>query len=184
MTQEERAATMKLLAATRKMFPQSKADGDTFALYIAALDDLTFPEIQAGVMKCLRTAKFFPTVAEIYDAAESMQQHADGTGKPDAGAAWKEAIDFAKSRGPYDDRPFPWSCPEVAEAVDRFGRTSLWELESRNESTARAQFRDIYEKILRTEKDKKVMKAVGKRLGGAYARLTEGVGMKKIEEGA
>lgn len=186
MTEQDRALTVRLLASVLKGYPNSKADAQTLAIYVSAFEfyGMNYQQVRAGVMKAMREARFFPTVAEICTAAEQMVEHANGTGKPDAGAAWKEAIDFAKSRGPYDDRPFPWSCPEVAEAVDRFGRTSLWELESRNESTARAQFRDIYNRVLQDKKERKTMDMIGEKLGKDYTALIEQTagGMKMIGE--
>ena len=80
MARQEMERTIKLLATCRKAFPQSKADGETLALYARALEPLGYGAIEAAVMRCLRTARFFPTIAEIYDAAESVQRTATNTG--------------------------------------------------------------------------------------------------------
>lgn len=175
MTDQERSATVKLLAAVLKGYPSSKADAQTIAVYVSAFEfyGFTFQQVRAGIMKAMRTSKFFPTVAEICEAAEKMEEHAAGTGKPSAWEAWEEALRFAKERSPYDSRPFKWSCPEVETAVKRFGRMSLWELESKNEGTARAQFRDLYNRVLQDKKDKAVMDMIGRKLGAQYTGLIE-----------
>lgn len=173
MTQKDRDATLKLLMLAKKTFPQSKADAETLLLYVAALDDLTYPQIKAGVLNLMNTAKFFPTIAEIREAAEKMTLHANGNDKPDAGAAWGEVMKYIVRRGPYDSRPFPWSCEEVHEAVRRIGSTTLFEMTNDDVPTVRAQFRDIYKGVLSEKKEHKVMDMIGKKLGADYAALIE-----------
>lgn len=173
MNSKDREATLKLLTLAKKTFPSSKADAETFTLYITALDDLTYPQIKAGVVKCMNTAKFFPTIAEIRQAAEDMEEHANGEGKPDPGAAWGEVMKYIMRRGPYDDRPFPWSCEEVHEAVRRIGSTTLFDMTNDDVPTVRAQFRDIYKGVLSEKKEHKVMDMIGKKLGADYAALIE-----------
>lgn len=70
---------MKLLTLVNKAYPYSKADGATFALYAKALEPLSYEEINAGITKCLRKCKFFPTVAEIFEAAESIKRQQQAT---------------------------------------------------------------------------------------------------------
>lgn len=171
MTNEERAATMKLLTLARKTFPSSKADAETFTLYITALDDLTFPQIKAGIIKCMNTSKFFPTIAEIRESAESMVAHANKTGKPDAGEAWGEVMKFVMTSSPYDQRPFPWSCEEVHEAVKRLGTMTLFEMTTDGIPATRGQYMKIYDKLLAEKKDKAVMDMIGKKLGADYTAL-------------
>ena len=181
MTNEDRKKTLALLALARKTFPSSKADGETLALYAMALDDLTYQQIKAGVVKLLNTATFFPTIAEIRKASGEMVRHVTKTEKPDAGEAWGEALKFIKARGPYDSRPFEFSCKEVEEAVERVGKTSLFALEMKDEPIVRAQFMKIYEKLLTSARDKEVMDVTTQKLGGDIGRLVGRVAeMKQI----
>ena len=175
MTPNERDATLKLLMLAKKTFPDSKADAETLLLYTAALDDLTYPQVKAGVLKLLNTAKFFPKVAEIREAANAMVAHVKHEGKPDAGEAWGEALKFMKARGPYDTRPFQFSCPEGEEAVERIGVTSLFALEVKDEPIVRAQFMKIYEKLLATKHDKAVMELAARKMGRDVAGLVQSV---------
>ena len=184
MTNQERASTLKMLTLARKTFPSSKVDAEALTLYVAALDDLTYQQMKAGVIKLLNTATFFPTIAEIRKASEEMVAHVKHEGKPDAGEAWGEVIKFMHERSQCDTRPFPWSCPEVKEAVKRIGKTSLFALEMKDEPIVRAQFMRIYEKLLATAHDKNVMDIAAKKMGRDVTALIGGVAgkMKMCED--
>lgn len=173
MTNQDRESSAKLLTLARKSFPSSKTDAETITLYLAALDDLTYAQIKAGVLKCMNTAKFFPTIAEIREAAESMVEHANHTGKPDAGEAWGEVMRFIMKSSPYDQHPFPWSCEEVHEAVRRMGTLTLFETTNESLPATRGQFMKIYDKLLAEKKDKAVMDMIGKKLGADYTALID-----------
>lgn len=173
MTPQERDSTLKLLAAVRKGYPNTKADAETLIVYVEALSDLTFAQVKAGLMLAMRKSKFFPTVAEICEAAEAMTAHANGHEKPDAGKAWGEVMKYIMRRGPYDGRPFPWTCEEIHEAVKRIGPMTLFEMTNDDVPTVRAQFRQIYNGVLSEKKDRKVMDTIGKRLGADYTALID-----------
>ena len=175
MTNKERAETLKLLTLARKTFPSSKVDAEALTLYVAALDDLTYPQIKAGVVKLLNTAKFFPTIAEVREAAGQMVAHVRHEGKPDAGEAWGEVIKFLKARSPCDSRPYKWPCPEIEEAAKRIGLTSLFALEIKDEPIVRAQFMRIYEKLLASAHDKAVMELAARKMGRDIKGLVQGV---------
>lgn len=178
MTPKERDATLKLLMLTKKTFPESKVDAQSLILYTAALDDLTYAQIKAGVLKLLNTAKFFPRIADIREAAGQMVAHVKHEGKPDAGEAWGEVIKFLKARSMCDTRPYDWPCPEIEEAVNRIGKTSLFALEMKDEPIVRAQFMKIYEKLLATSHDKNVMDVAAKKMGRDITGLIGGVAGK------
>ena len=48
MTPQDRDATLKLLMLTKKMFPESKVDAQSFSLDTAALDDLTYQQMKVN----------------------------------------------------------------------------------------------------------------------------------------
>ena len=175
MTNQERASTLKMLTLTRKTFPSSKVDAEALTLYVAALDDLTYQQIKAGVIKLLNTATFFPTIAEIRKASEEMVAHVKHEGKPDAGEAWGEVIKFLEARSPCDGRPYPWPCPEIEEAAKRIGLSSLFALEMKDEPIVRAQFMKIYEKLLASAHDKAVMELAARKMGRDIKGLVQGV---------
>lgn len=155
--------TTKMLTAALLGFPHSKANAETIAFYVMALDDLTFVEIRAAISKLCKTAKFFPTVAEIYEAAESVKETAKGAVTLDAGQAWEEAMRLVKTCHMY--KPWTFSTPEVEQAVKQFGKMELIALEESAMNTARAQFRNIYNGIISRKKEQTQNKAVLARLG-------------------
>ena len=136
MTKQERADLMKMLTLLLKSYPSSKADMQTLALYVEALDDLAYPAVRAGIVKTMHTARFFPTVAEIREATDSMSKHVNHDGLPDAGEAWGECMRWLQRNSPYDANRTPWKHPEVERAAKRFGVMSLYELEAEREAVS------------------------------------------------
>ena len=167
MDRAEMIATTKLLTAARKAFPHTTVDGETIALYVRELSDLSFIEVQAAIAKLIKSSNFFPTIAEIRRAAASIVERATGKEKPTAGEAWGEAMKYAKARGPYDSRPYEFSCDEVKAALDRIGRQSLWNMETKDEGIYRAQFMRIYTEELARQKEHKEIDDTLKKLGVA-----------------
>lgn len=165
MNQNKSVKVLQLLTLLSKSYGYAKVDGDMLALYVKALEPLSYAEIEAGITKCMRKCKFFPTVAEIFEAAESMKKTASNTGKPDAGEAWKEAIDNVRTNGQY--KPWVYSCPEVETAVNRFGKMDLIMLESEAVNTARAQFMKIYNSELQRAVEREANKQLLEQLGNA-----------------
>lgn len=171
MTKPERADLMKMLTLLLKSYPNAKADMQTLALYVEALDNLPYPAVRAGIIKCMHTARFFPTVAEIRDASDSLDKHVNHTGLPDAGEAWNEVMRWLQKNCLYSDKRTPWEHPEVKLAAERFGITALYELQADQVNTARAQFRKIYEQIVSGKHDRTVNEQVLQRLGAGAATL-------------
>lgn len=154
MTSKETEKVMKLLVTCRKAFPHSKADAETLTLYVRLLESLSYAEIEAAVFKTMRTCKFFPTVAEILEAAQSVKGEATETDIPTAGEAWKEAMDNVRKNHLY--KQWTYSTPEVKQAVEQFGKMELIALEEDAMNTARAQFMRIYNAVVEKRKDRRV----------------------------
>jgi hypothetical protein len=121
-------------------------------LYVMSLDELTFFEVKAAVMKLLRTAKFFPTIAEIFEAVDSLKETATGRDTKDAGEAWEEAMKLVRTCHMY--KPWTFSTPEVEQAVKQFGKRELIALETDDVNTARAQFMRIYNRVVERKKQR------------------------------
>lgn len=182
MNAEERNKILESLVLMRKRFQKGKIEQDDITALqvdVMLLSDLSYQQLQAAILKLWSTTTFFPTTAEIRRAADEMTAFAKHEHKLSAGEAWEEAIRFAKARSPYDDRPFQWSCPEVKEAVRRFGRNSLWDLETKNEGTARAQFRDIFNDVCAANRDRKIMEVTAGKMGQSISALLKQVAAKK-----
>lgn len=178
MDSEERRLAAQILSAGLKGFPHSKADSETIAFYVMSLDDLTPGEIRAAMTKLCRTAKFFPTIAEIVEAVESLRGTAQGTaGVLEAGEAWEEAMRNVRQNHAY--KPWVFSTPEVEQAVKQFGKMELIQLEESGVNTARAQFMRIYEGCVRRSKERKQNEDVLAKLG-VKVKAIDGPNVKQI----
>ena len=141
---------IKVLAPYLAAFPQSRMDRSGLIIYARALKELSVAEINAAMLHLIRTMKFFPSVAEIFEAADTIRGAAKNSGLPDAGEAWREAIACVQKYSVYKE--WQYSCDAVKQACKRFGVRDLCELETDNVNTARAQFMRIYKEILETAK--------------------------------
>ena len=161
------AALMPYVSA----FPNAKQlPEETLAIYGRALSTLSPAEVSAAMMLLVRTAKFFPTIAEILEAAKTMKEHINGDTVPSASEAWEMAMSCSKKIGYYGK----WDLPEpVAQVVKAFGKTELCMLEMNAVNTARAQFMRMYqEKIDRAKKTSESEDAI-KALGSKAILLLE-----------
>ena len=157
MTEKEKLISIiKLLTPYLAVFPASKLDSAGLMLYARALISLPVPVIDAAMVKLLQTHTFFPAVAEIFQEADAMEQHAleEATGKhlPTAAEAWMEVQHHVKRCGLYAKWEF--SCQEVEQATKQFGKYELCMLETEAVNTARAQFMRIYESVLKRGREK------------------------------
>lgn len=145
---------IKTLTPYLAALPQSKINEGSLIVYARALSPLSIAQIDAAMLKLMRTSKYFPTIAEIFEQVENIQQFANNTQIPTADAAWCEAMQLAHDKFIYSK--WEYSCKEVELAVKRFGKNELCVLEPDGMNTARAQFMRIYESILKQQKDKKI----------------------------
>lgn len=139
-------------------FPQSKMNEGSLLIYARALSSLSITEIDVAMLKLMQTCKFFPSVAEIFQAAESVKITATGSEVPSVDEAWKEVIQQVHDAFVYREPVF--STPEIKRAALNMGWTSLCNLGTNEMNTARAQFRDIYNGIISRGKEKKTNIAV------------------------
>ena len=153
----------EMLTAALRGFPNSKANDETIMLYVMALDDMPFMEFRAALTKLLKTSKFFPTIADICETAESLRHTMNEDKELDAGQAWEEAMRLVRTCHVY--KPWTYSTPDVEQAVKQFGKQELCALEMEDVGTARAQFRRIYNDVVSRRKEREQNKEVLARLG-------------------
>ena len=60
-----------ILGPIYALFPQTKADKNTVAVYVMMLRDVDPQTLAAAVLKAMNTCKFLPTVAEIREQLET-----------------------------------------------------------------------------------------------------------------
>lgn len=153
-------------------FPHNKLSQEGLVIYAKALSELSIPAIDAAMLLIMKTSKFFPTVAEIFEAAEVMQDFVQGTGLPSPDEAWAEAIREAHDKFVYGK--WELSTPEIEQAVNNFGKMALCELTPEGMNTARAQFMRIYSAICSRKKDKTVNENVLKSLPQRHVEMLIG----------
>jgi len=168
---------LAILTQYNDAFANSKPlSKNAMEIYVDALSDIP-AEVVAGAMKKIAlTARFFPTVAEIRDVAESLVRHGNGTTLPTPDEAWEEAFRLAKSYPVADEWPF--SCQEIRDAVKQFGgKLAFYDIQAGGESVARAQFQRTYNSVISRSRENRINNAVlgadeiKKRLGEAYKKL-------------
>lgn len=170
--QEHQQQIVATLTPYFMALPQSKINAGSLVVYARALSSLTIAEIDAAMLKLMRTVKFFPTVAEIFEQADNVKNFAIGTTEKSADEAWHEVMKEVHSAFIYREPKF--STPEIRQAALNMGWTSLCNLETDAINTARAQFMRIYESILKRKADKKINREVMNVL--PIARVNELIG--------
>ena len=171
------AEIIKTLMPYLMAFPQSKMNEGSLIVYARALSSISVAEIDAAMLKLMRTVKFFPAVAEIFEQAGNIKNFAIGKSESSADEAWHEVMNEVHSAFIYREPKF--STPEIKQAALNMGWTSLCNLETDAINTARAQFMRIYESILKRKSDKKVNHEVMKML--PEQRLKELIGNTSVK---
>ena len=163
---------MKLLRQYLSAYPNASMADGAWAIYARALSSLSIEEINAAMLKLLRNSKFFPSVAEIFEAAKSVREYAQQDALPTAAEAWAEAIDLVRKYGIYKE--WEYSCPEVEHVIECFGRYELGMIEENAVNTARSQFMRMYNEIGNRAKEDRENEAVLEILPKTQAKLAKG----------
>jgi hypothetical protein len=133
----------KLVAVLLAAFPSSKATAETVTTYVRMLADLEYVAANAAVERLLATAKFLPTIAEIREAALTVNA---GEIRP-GGDAWGEVLRaiarHGRMRVPGQD--FHFADPVTAQCVESLTWREL--CDSENQAADRARFVELYDKL-------------------------------------
>lgn len=168
-----RKEVINLLGIATANFPsmQQRDMKPTAVLWEKSLSDIPYDVAEKAVLKVLSTSKFFPTIAEIREAAVQLTQPR----RLDAIEAWELIVQAIRKYGVYREAAALKSLPDdVAEMARRF---TWWELcMNENPDTLRAQFRMAWETQSKREKEIKSLPA-------EIRQTIEGLanGMKMIE---
>ena len=144
-------------------YPAARITEETIQVYAVALSELHETEIAAGVLRCIRTCKFFPSIAEIMDASQSVVKAANGTTCKSPDEAWKEVVQQMKDAFVYRKPVF--STPEIEQAALSMGWNSLCETPVDQAGVARAQFLRLYESVCNHRRDKSINDSVIQTVG-------------------
>ena len=178
MKKEHETEIIMTLTPYLLAFPQSKMTAEGLVIYAKALSSLSIAEINAAMLKLMRTCKFFPTVAEIFEQATVMKDFASGKEIPSPDEAWAEVQSEVRRKHLY--REWEYSCPEVKAAAEHFGKFELCNLKVDEVNTARAQFMRIYKAVVERARDKKANWQVMKSLPQSQARELVGKVAEKL----
>lgn len=133
------------------------------ATYAVALSELSEQELTAGVLRCMRTCKFFPSIAEIMDQAQCVVERAHGTTDKSADEAWNEVQRQMEEAFIYKEPVF--STPEIKKAALAMGWVGLCNTPTDAIGVARAQFLKLYDSVCGRKReaaiDDQVLRLVG-----------------------
>lgn len=165
---EDQVGSLLALAVANFPHLQDKDMGPTVALWTEMLSDMPFATAKTALIKVLATAKFWPTVAEIREAAVSITNPTMLT----PAEAWGQVIRAVKDYGYY--RPTEGIAtldPTVRKAVKAFG--GFVEIcMTENIDVVRAQFMRVYEQCASREKEIAVLpESVKTFIGGVVKSL-------------
>lgn len=125
-------------------YPQAGVTAATLAVYVRYLADLDGQILDSAAADCITRSRFFPTVAEIREAAAQVRELRYGA--PSPGEAWQEVTAAFREVGNWGTPS--WSHPRIAEAVRQVGGWRNLCL-SDNQAADRARFLELYSEAAR-----------------------------------
>lgn len=143
----------ELFAVMVSLWPNNKANEATARLYDEALSDLPFPLARRAVARLARTARWFPTVAEIREQAVDLEHGGRRLGLE----AWGDVLAEVRRTGSYGSPRF--DDPLVASCIRAMGWREV--CLSTNDTADRARFVELYDGL--AQKDR-AAKAAGPSL--------------------
>ena len=156
MTEKEIGSLLTLTVAN---FPQmqNKNMKDTLALWNSMLADIPFSVAKKALLKVLSSAKFFPTVAEIREAATMLVRPMVPTHSEAWGLVRKAIMEYSS----YREKEALESLNAVHPAIGKTAQDMGWRelCLSEEPDIIRAQFRKAYEVHCQREKEMAVLPA-------------------------
>lgn len=147
----ENREKLKVLMAYEKVYPSGKMSVEKRIMYLTLLTDILPEELTLAMQKLVRTQTFYPAVAEIVQAVESIRDTVNPEEHvPTAEEAWFEVMSEVRKCYPYAKPCF--STAEIAQTVHYIGWTVLAETPASSLSIVRAHFRDTYNNMLKRKK--------------------------------
>lgn len=131
-------------------YPNMKTPAATIEVYHRALADLDAELCEAAILDCVSKCKFFPTVAELREAAARLAVGAD-TRKP-ALEAWgdvRRAVDAYGTHGWDSARDILDA--QTADAIHALGWQSFCQSDVDEEMSWRARFVELYDQLGRRD---------------------------------
>jgi len=175
MTRKE---IVTLLSMATANFPSTQKQDltATLMLWEKALSDIPYQVAENAVIKVLATSKFFPTIAEIREAATQLRQPR----KIDAMEAWGQIMTAVRRYGSYRESEGVASLPaDIAKMVERFTWREI--CTNDNPDTLRAQFRMAWEVESKRENEyASLPPEISKMIEGATKGMMLSEGLRKL----
>lgn len=134
-------------------------DEKRIAIYAEALRDIPTELLEATCRKIMLESTQMPKIAEIVAAAKSLVGEKDGSRVKGWDEAWAEIMAQASRTSFYADGSFytpPWENELARKTAVRFGWRNLCGMEEKNYNSAHAQCREIYQNIIRRNKEQAI----------------------------
>lgn len=128
----------EIVSGLAAAYPNFELRTDTIRVYCATLADLTPEVLHAAAKDCISRCKFFPTVAELREAAAAIVTGSRHI-RP-AAEAWGEFLHLALHCG-HNNKPHI-ADPIFRQAIDALGWAAL--CQSENQVADRARFIEVY----------------------------------------
>lgn len=148
---------LKIIAVLSSSFPNANISAETVEIYEKILLPYPYTEAQQAVFKIIKTAKFFPSIAEITQNIELLSPNQ----LPAPDMAWSEVMTQVRKEG-WCGKP-QFSCEAIQEAVNAIGYRNI--CASEMIGVERKHFMDIYKAIANRHKDKQLNSQVLQMLG-------------------
>lgn len=151
---ETTKALSPLQLSFKKDFSEKMLD-----FYVNMLKDINPVLLSKAVEKIINTKDFLPSIAELRRTSDELADKASGNRIKDVDEAWKEVL--AEMQRAFIYKPRVFSSKAIEEAVDGMGWESLCNMEIKQESTFRAQFRDMYKAACDRHKNDRIDTRIG-----------------------
>lgn len=159
---KQEAAQLVALATANFPSMQDKDMAPTAQLWLTMLADLPYKLAERALVKVLMTARFFPTIADIREAARGLVEQSTKLPEPDE--AWAEVMQKVTRYSTPE-----WSCPEIQQAVRVVGYNAI--CDSENIGVERAHFFKVYEAIRKRKDEVQLNETVLKLTGQVLDRV-------------
>jgi len=146
-----------LMGGLTSAYPRQTLNAENIEIYGVFLCDLDFDLAKMAVMRHVASSKFFPTIAEIREAA---QKNVDTT--PGLTEAWGEVSRAISHVGFYGSPEF--SHEAITQTVTAIGWQYMCQTELNDMGILRAQFLRLYEAKIKAAREQKVLAPLIKQL--------------------
>lgn len=168
---DEAKSIADVLILYKNFYPASKIDDNGLLLYAVALvrNNHSLSEVKLAMEYLSKTSKFFPSLSEIIEVIEKLEETATGEREKDFDEAWAEVYGEIKRYSVYGAPRF--SSAAIRETVRNLGWDTLCNMRSDEVSVIRAQFERYYKIYINRSKEQKTNAWLLHQAGNDAVRL-------------